>query len=148
MENPKPSVCWVCHVLPARNLLLMHSPHVDCASDGFCHILRNKAFPIPAFRLMQSSSPEFESCTRCILRGGACPKMHRGPAWERKRRFARGRGQLMMQLDIFSVGWTVSFNGTRFHLFLVHEGHILCRPRRPGPRKATAPEVGHNSRLI
>lgn len=26
--------------------------------------------------------------------------------------------------------------------FLDHEGHSLCRPRRPGPVKAAAPELG------
>lgn len=34
-----------------------------------------------------------------------------------------------------SVGWTVSFNSTRFH-----GGHKLCRPRRPP--KAAAPHFG------
>lgn len=43
---------------------------------------------------------------------------------------------------------TFSFNHPWFPFFPVHEGHNLCRLRRPGPPKAAAPKLGHGNFLL
>lgn len=83
---------------------------------------------------IQPSVPKLEGCTRSILRDPTCPASWPGVA---------------MAAALCFVAGTV--NDTVGHLWLRtsqliafpdHKGHSLCRPRRPGPAKAAAPELG------
>lgn len=38
------------------------------------------------------------------------------------------------------------FVNAQFQLFLIREGHILCRSSRPSPPKAAAPELGRSTK--